>query len=119
MPHIADLSVFDPPALARRLEAAALHQDRCRRRGAGFDLPPDFRATEINVQVMDEHAASIAEGARFVALVAQLIVEDATRRSAPVIRLVAAQERRAPQASKPPRLFARALARFWPAREVA
>ncbi|ACB80885.1 hypothetical protein Mpop_2730 [Methylorubrum populi BJ001] len=115
----ADIGGFDLPALTRRLEAAALHQDRCRRRGAGFDLPKNFRATAIDVTAMDEHAASIAEGARFVALVHRLSLDDSTRRPAPVIRLVPAQEQPAAPAPKSPRLFSRALARLWPAREVA
>ncbi|PXW54998.1 hypothetical protein [Methylobacterium sp. B4] len=71
-----------------RLQAAALHQDQCRRQAARLKLPKGFEYTAEAVTEMDEHAASIAEGARLAALVARFVVDDSSGRPAPARRFV-------------------------------
>ncbi len=87
----ADLAGFDLPALlslGARLEAAALHQDRCRRQAARFEIPAGFVGTVQAIEEMDQHAAAIAEGARLASLVARFMADQNERRPAPVLRLV-------------------------------
>ena len=83
MLSLPDLAGIDPADLAVRLQAAALHQDQCHRRAARLKLPDGFQGTAEAIAEMDEHAASIAEGARLAALVARFVVDDRSGRPAP------------------------------------
>lgn len=95
---LADLKQAMPQGLSRRLTDASLHQDRCRRGAASFDLSEGFEAIEQAADAMDEHAASIAAGARFVALVEQFIADHSSGRPAPVLQLAA---HRKPEPARP------------------
>lgn len=88
MLSLPDLAGIDPADLAVRLQAAALHQDQCRRQAARLKLPKGFEHTAEAIVEMDEHAASIAEGARLAALVARFVAEESSERPAPPHRFV-------------------------------
>ncbi|GAA0267589.1 hypothetical protein LNAOJCKE_3039 [Methylorubrum aminovorans] len=88
MLSLPDLAGIDPADLAARLQAAALHQDQCRRQAARLKLPEGFEHTAEAIAEMDEHAASIAEGARFAALVARFVADESSGRAAPTRRFV-------------------------------
>ncbi|CAO4179081.1 hypothetical protein [Methylorubrum populi] len=79
----ADLAAAFPADVARRLQAAALHQDRCHRHAARLDLPEGFQATANAISEMGDHAASIAEGARLAGLVARFLADESSGRPAP------------------------------------
>lgn len=105
MLRAADVAGYDLPSLEQRLTDAALHQDRCRRQAARFELPPGFDGTADAIEEMDMHAASIAEGARFVALVARFFRDESSGRpAAPVIRLVRSAEPQTAPAAPAPRV---------------
>ncbi|AWI90323.1 hypothetical protein C0214_19940 [Methylobacterium sp. DM1] len=80
MLSLPDLAGIDPAGLAVRLQAAALHQDQCHRQAARLKLPDGFQGTAEAITEMDEHAASIAEGARLAALVARFVAEKSSER---------------------------------------
>ena len=111
MLNIADLAGLDLSAmlaLSARLDAAALHQDRCRRQAARFEVPDGFLGTAQAVEEMDAHAAAIADGARLVSLMARLLADENQSRPAPVLRRV---PRSAPPAASPSRIGI--MARCW------
>lgn len=85
---LPDLAGINPADLAVRLQAAALHQDQCRRQAARFKLPKGFEHTAEAIVEMDEHAASIAEGARLAALVALFVANESSERPAQSRRFV-------------------------------
>lgn len=86
MLSLPDLAGIDPADLAVRLQAAAPHQDQCHRQAARLKLPDGFQGTAEAIAEMDEHAASIAEGARLAALVARFVADESSGRPAPVRR---------------------------------
>lgn len=88
MLSLPDLAGINPADLAVRLQAAALHQDQCHRQAARLKLPEGFQGTAEAIAEMDEHAASIAEGARLAALVARFVVDDSSGRPAPARRFI-------------------------------
>lgn len=113
----ADVAGFDLPSLAVRLQAAAVHSDRCRRQPERIKIPHDALNTRLSAMEMDKHAEAVAEGARFVALASRLFADEASGRpAAPVLRLVPQTE---PPAPKPVGRLTRVFAALWPAREVA
>lgn len=88
MLSLPDLAGINPADLAVRLHAAALHQDQCHRQAARLKLPDGFQGTAEAIAEMDEHAASIAEGARLAALVARFVADESSGRPAPSRRFV-------------------------------
>ncbi|MBY0297450.1 MAG: hypothetical protein K2X71_15655 [Methylobacterium sp.] len=79
---------FDLSKLSHDLQAAALHQDRCRRHAARLAIPDDCPETRRAVANVDLAADALVGAERLVAAVTRLLADE---RSGPPERTQAAR----------------------------
>ncbi|WP_407523680.1 hypothetical protein [Methylobacterium oryzisoli] len=74
---------FDLADLGRRLQAAAIHQDRCRRHAQRLSVPDDCSETQRAVANIDLAADALSSSERLVAAVVRFLADEGPSRSAP------------------------------------
>ncbi|GJE01456.1 hypothetical protein [Methylobacterium isbiliense] len=77
------LSDFDLADLGHRLQAAALHQDRCRRHAMRLGVPDDCPETRRAVANVDLAADALVGAERLVATVVRFLADERTGRPEP------------------------------------
>ncbi|WP_407521880.1 hypothetical protein [Methylobacterium oryzisoli] len=75
---------FDLADLGRRLQSAAIHQDRCRRHAQRLSVPEDCPETRRAVANIDLAADALSSSERLVAAVVRFLAAEGSGRPAPI-----------------------------------